>query len=143
MKFKSDNSDRRPLTDDERNEGLKWLVENGFEGVSLRTSRHSVAYWVKCTVEWEIQVNHPHNGWYVSVRCQKDIGQLRPDGYSFGECTTVQEAIEDAKQSCFTGLGSRENALIDSRREIEDEIRSFIAREHDRRIRSRHRRRIR
>lgn len=138
MKFAND-SERRALTRDEIEDGIDALENSGFRFVQLAPN---AAFYIWEDDHFTIQVNSPKSGWWVTV--WKVAGERRRvvgEGHSFGECTTVQEAIEDARDAIEKGDGIREQLVQNAKRDMLAEVRHAI--KHDRYVKKRQRERNR
>lgn len=132
MKFKNDD-ERRSLTPKELSDGISWLDGNGFRLVELAPN---VGFYIKEDEGFTIQVNSPKHGWWVTA--WKVAGERRRivgEGHSFGECTTVQEAIEDAKNAIEKGDGIREQLVQNAKKDMLVEVHHIL--KHDRYVKKR------
>lgn len=138
MKFTNDD-ERRALTRDEISAGIAWMESIGFRFVQLAPN---AAYYIREDDHFTIQVNSPKSGWWVTVwKVAGERSRVVGEGHSFGECTTVQEAIEDARDAIEKGDGIREQLVQKAKRDMLSEVRHAI--KHDRYVRKRQRERNR
>ena len=102
----------RALTAEEREAGIEWLERHGFADATHMPNITTVWY-VKETNKWWIRASVGKSSFSAEVRLKGGRqGQVRDDGHSIGHFTTIEETIEDAKASCFRGLGEKEKAFL-------------------------------